>query len=137
MECSGAPWRIVQPNRTGYLAPFFRQLRNSYEGSVFLLSGSNQLNSTQSHIQGQSRAESSIFKVLTIIGLLLECRLLDQQQNLFLVCEVYKFSSAKFTVACVISQCFWAEYLVNKEVCFCEPCFFLCKKVKHSGKLNI
>lgn len=81
--------------------------------------------------------KSNIWQVLTTISLLLERRLLDQQPNLFLACEVYKSNSAKFTVACVITQFLWAECLVNKEVCFCETCFVLHRKVKHSGKLNI
>lgn len=34
LECSGAPWRILKPNRTGYLVPFFEWLRKSYRQCV-------------------------------------------------------------------------------------------------------
>lgn len=136
LECSGAPWRILNPNRTG-ISPFSADVWGNPAEATWV--SSPRLRSAHPQaIAGMQwdRAGTSCHfaEVSPTLRLSLEGRLLDPGQNLFWVCEVYASNGAKFTVTWATPQSFWAQCLGNEEVGFCETCFVL---HRCSGKLNI
>lgn len=134
LECSGAPWRILNPNGTG-ISPFSADVGGNPTEAVRHFSQA-QINSPRLHRTQWDRAGTNcnFAEVSPTLRLSLECRFLDPGQNLFWACEVYASNGAKFTVTWATPQSFWAQCLGNEEVGFCETCFVLHRR---SGKLNM
>lgn len=89
LECSGAPWRFLKPNRTGIEYFSADVIENPSKAMRFFSQA--QINSTRLDHTQRDRVEtkSTIERVSPTISLSLECRFLDQRQNLFRVCAVY------------------------------------------------